>query len=238
MTAALPDPNSISSTEQYVTFSQPDSFLVKPFISATFLSSYILSKTFLKGERSSFTLELPPYRKPQIVKTLVRSFLDKTLLILGRAVVVAIPAGLIIWLLANINIGDSSILNICTDFLDPFGRILGLDGVIIFAFILGIPANEIVIPIIIMAYTTSGTLTDISQLDSLRSLLINNGWTLTTAINMVLFTTFHFPCSTTCITIYKETKSIKWTALSVVLPTVIGISLCTVVNIIATVFGL
>ncbi len=207
-------------------------------ISATFLSSLILSKTFLKGERSSFTLELPPYRAPQIAKTLVRSFLDRTLLILGRAVVVAIPAGLIIWLLANINIGNSSVLNICTDFLDPFGRFLGLDGVIIFAFILGIPANEIVVPIIIMSYTAGGTLTDISELDALRNLLINNGWTLITAINMVLFTLFHFPCSTTCITIYKETKSIKWTALSVISPTLIGMSLCIVVNVIANVFGL
>ncbi len=207
-------------------------------ISATFFSSLILSKTFLKGEHSSFTLELPPYRTPQIAKTLVRSFLDRTLLILGRAVVVAMPAGLIIWLLANINIGDTSILNICTEFLDPFGRILGLDGVIIFAFILGIPANEIVVPIIIMAYTAGGTLTDVSELDALRNLLISNGWTMITAINMILFTMFHFPCSTTCITIYKETKSIKWTALSVILPTIIGMCLCVIVNVISIFFGL
>ena len=207
-------------------------------VCATFLSAFILSKTFLKGEKSSFTLELPPYRAPQIFKTLVRSFLDRTLLILGRAVVVAIPAGLIIWLLANINIGDNSILNICTDFLDPFGRILGLDGVILFAFILGIPANEIVVPIIIMAYTASGTLTDISELDALRNLLINNGWTIITAINMVLFTMFHFPCSTTSITIYKETKSIKYTVLSIILPTLIGMCLCATVNAISIIFGL
>lgn len=205
-------------------------------ISATFISSFVLSKTLLRGERSSFTLELPPYRTPQIIKTLVRSFIDRTFPFLLRAIAVSAPAGLIIWLLANINIGDSSILYICTDFLDPFGRMLGLDGIIIFAFILGFPANEIVVPIIIMSYTAGGALTDITELDALRNLLINNGWTVITAVNMVIFTLFHFPCSTTCITIYKETKSIKWTLVSIVLPTLIGIVLCITVNTLSMFF--
>lgn len=207
-------------------------------IALTLLSSYFLSKTLLKGERSSFIIELPPYRRVQIGKTLLRSFLDRTLVILGRAVVVSAPAGLAIWLLANIYIGDISILNICTDFLNPFGRILGLDGVIIFAFILGIPANEIVVPIIIMSYTAGGNLTDISDLYTLKALLTDNGWTMLTAINMVIFTLFHFPCSTTCITIYKETKSIRWTAAAIVLPTVIGMGICIITTLIGGLLGI
>lgn len=200
-------------------------------VAVTLLASSFLSKTILKGERSSFTLELPPYRKVNIGKTLVRSFIDRTLVILGRAVAVSAPAGLLIWLLANISIGECSILSICTDFFDPFGKMLGLDGVIIFAFILGIPANEIVVPIIIMSYTASGNLTDISDLSALKNLLAENGWSLLTAINMLIFTLFHFPCSTTCITIYKETKSIRWTVVSILLPTAIGIALCLISNI-------
>ncbi len=202
-------------------------------LAMTFFSSYILSKTLLRGERSAFTLELPSYRKVQIGKTLIRSFLDKTLVILGRAVVISAPAGLVIWLLANIYIGDNTILYMCTNFLDPFGKVLGLDGVILFAFILGIPANEIVVPIIIMSYTASGNLTDISDLAALKALLTDNGWTITTAINMLIFTLFHFPCSTTCITIYKETKSLKWTIVSILLPTIIGITICIFNNLIA-----
>ncbi|MBQ8932341.1 MAG: ferrous iron transport protein B [Ruminiclostridium sp.] len=204
----------------------------------TFLSSYFLSKTLLKGEQSSFIIEMPPYRKVQIGKTLVRSFIDRTLVILGRAVAVSAPAGLVIWLLANINVGDSSILNICTDFLDPFGRLLGLDGVIIFAFILGIPANEIVVPIIIMSYTAGGNLTDISDLYALKALLSDNGWTMLTAVNMVLFTLFHYPCSTTCITIYKETKSLKWTMAAIILPTVIGMGVCLITTFAARLMGI
>ena len=204
----------------------------------TFLSSYFLSKTLLKGEQSSFIIEMPPYRKVQIGKTLVRSFIDRTLVILGRAVAVSAPAGLVIWLLANINVGDSSILSICTEFLDPFGRLLGLDGVIIFAFILGIPANEIVVPIIIMSYTAGGNLTDISDLYALKALLSDNGWTMLTAVNMVLFTLFHFPCSTTCITIYRETKSLKWTGAAIILPTVIGMGICLITTFIARLMGI
>lgn len=183
---------------------------------------------------SSFTLELPPYRTPQFAKVLVRAFLDRTLFVLGRAVIVAIPAGLIIWLMANVTAGDASLLSHCTEFLDPLGRMMGLDGVILLAFILGFPANEIVVPIIIMAYSEGTALTEISELSALKDLFISNGWTSVTAICMVIFVLFHFPCSTSCITVYKETKSLKWTAVSFALPTVIGIVLCIAVNGICT----
>ena len=195
----------------------------------TLVVSKILSKTILKGMPSAFSLELPPYRRPQIGKTLVRSILDRTLFVLGRAVAVAAPAGLIIWILANINISGSSILSHCTNFLDPLGNLLGLDGVILMGFILGFPANEIVIPIIIMCYMSTGNIMELNNLNALRILLVNNGWTITTAICMMLFCVFHFPCGTTCLTIKKETGSVKWTILSFLLPTLIGMTLCFIV---------
>lgn len=204
----------------------------------TLFISKLLSKTVLKGMPSNFTLELPPYRRPQIGKVLVRSIFDRTLFVLGRAIIVAAPAGLIIWLLSNIYISGSSILSYCTNFLDPFGKLIGLDGVIIMAFILGFPANEIVIPIIIMSYMASGNIIDFDNLASLRELLVNNGWTITTAICMMLFCLFHFPCGTTCLTIKKETGSFKWTILSFVLPTLIGIILCFIVATISRIIGL
>lgn len=207
-------------------------------VAAVMLSSRFLSKTLLKGMPSSFTLELPPYRTPQFAKVLVRAFLDRTLFVLGRAVIVAIPAGLIIWLMANVTAGDASLLSHCTEFLDPFGRMMGLDGVILLAFILGFPANEIVVPIIIMAYSEGTALTEISELSALKDLFISNGWTAVTAICMVIFVLFHFPCSTSCITVYRETKSLKWTAVSFALPTVIGIVLCIAVNGICTLSGI
>ena len=195
-----------------------------------FLVSKILSKTLLKGESSSFTLELPPYRKPQVFKVIIRSIFDKTLKVLVRAIVVAAPAGLLIFLLSNINIGGNTILKILSDFLDPFGRLIGLDGVIILAFILGFPANEIVIPIMIMCYMSTGSLVEISDLSVLKNLFINNGWNLNTAICVIIFTLFHFPCSTTCLTIKKETGSLKWTLFSIFLPTIIGVTLCFLVT--------
>lgn len=207
-------------------------------IAMTFLMSKFLSKTFLKGVPSSFTLELPPYRKPQIGKVIVRSLLDRTLFVLGRAVVVAAPAGLLIWLLANLNIGDYSILRYCTDFIDPFAKLMGLDGVILFAFILGFPANEIVLPIIIMSYMAEGSLIEISQLDLLKNLLVDNGWTWATAISVMLFSLMHFPCSTTCISIYKETKSLKWTFLGFALPTCTGILICILFHSFISIFGI
>lgn len=196
----------------------------------TFLASKFLSKTILSGETSFFTLELPPYRTPNIGSIIVRSCLDRTLFVLGRAVTAAAPAGLIIWLFANITVGDMTLLSHCSGFLDPFAKVLGLDGVILLAFILGIPANEIVIPIMIMAYMSYGTITDFENLMFLKELLLNNGWTYITAINTMIFSLFHWPCATTIMTIHKETKSIKWTLFSVILPTLCGTIICFIVN--------
>ena len=201
----------------------------------TFIVSRILSKTVLKGNNSFFILELPPYRKPQILKVLVRSLIDRTLKILGRAIIIAAPTGLIIWLLTNININGSSIISIVSNFLNPIGVLIGLDGVILTAFILGFPANEIVLPIIIMTYLSSNTMMDINDINLIKDLFISNGWTMITAICMIMFIVFHFPCSTTLLTIYKETKSIKWTLLSFILPLLIGIILCMIVNFIGNI---
>lgn len=196
----------------------------------TFIISKILSRTILKGIPSSFVLELPPYRKPQIGKILIRSVFDRTIFVLGRAVVVAAPTGIIIWLLANINVYDISLLTYIANFLNPLATLMGLDGYILTAFILGIPANEIVLPIILMSYLSSSTLIEINDALILHETLIQNGWTLLTAINVMLFTLLHFPCSTTLISIKKETKSFKWTILSFIIPTVCGIILCMITN--------
>lgn len=198
----------------------------------TFLISNFLSKTILKGEPSSFILELPPYRKPQIGKVIIRSILDRTLFVLGRAIVVAIHAGLIIWIMANVSIGGVSLLSYCTTFLDPFARLIGLDGVVLMAFILGFPANEIVVPIILMAYMATGQIIDISNLAELKTILVANGWTINTAICVMIFSLFHWPCSTTCLTIKKEAGSWKWTFLAIIIPTVVGIFSCACVNLI------
>ena len=192
----------------------------------TLAISKILSKTILKGVPSSFILELPPYRKPQIGKILIRSIFDRTLFVLGRAISVAAPVGIVIWLLANVTIGDLSILSYIANFLNPFAKLIGLDGYILTAFILGIPANEIVLPIILMSYMSTGSLVNLEDTYSIGQILIQNGWTLLTAINVMIFTLLHFPCSTTLITIKKETKSMKWTLLSFALPTVCGIIIC------------
>lgn len=205
-------------------------------IAMTFLSSILLSRTLLKGFSSSFTLELPPYRKPQIVKVLVRSLLDRTLYVLKRAVLVAAPAGLIIWLMANISVNDVSLLIHCARFLDPFARLLGLDGIILIAFILGFPANEVVVPIMIMAYTSTGYLIQVNDLSKLRLLLLSNGWTPVTAICMMLFLLMHWPCSTTCLTIKKETQSLKWTIISMLVPTVAGMIICFIVATLSRLF--
>ena len=201
-------------------------FVVLLGIFMTLIISKILSKTLLKGESSSFVLELPPYRKPQIGQVIVRSVLDRTLFVLGRAIAVAAPAGLVIWLFANIHIGDLSILTYIANFFEPFARLMGLDGYILTAFILGIPANEIVLPIILMCYMRSGTLVDMESTMAIGQILVQNGWTLLTAINVMIFTLLHFPCTTTLMTIKKETGSWKWSALGAVLPTVCGIAIC------------
>lgn len=203
----------------------------------TFAASKLLSKTVLKGVPSSFTLELPPYRRPQVLKVVVRSVFDRTLFVLGRAASVAAPAGIVIWLFANVHIGDSTLLNVCADFLNPFAELLGFDGIVLLAFILGLPANEIVFPIIIMAYMASGSILEFESLTELRTLLVANGWTLTTAVSVMLFSLMHWPCATTLMTIKKETKSVKWTLVSLVLPTVIGMGTCFVFNLLARLFA-
>lgn len=198
----------------------------------TLLISNILSKTLLKGIPSSFMLELPPYRKPQIGKVLVRSLLDRTLFVLGRAIVVAAPAGLVIWLFANIQIGDLSILTHIANFFDPFAKIMGLDGYILTAFILGLPANEIVLPIILMSYMQTGVLVDLEDTYSIGQILIQNRWTLITGINVMIFTLLHFPCSTTLMTIKKETGKWKWSIIGFLIPTVCGFIICMCTNLI------
>ena len=204
-------------------------------IGMTFLVSKILSATILKGEPSSFTLELPPFRKPQVGKILVRSLLDRTVFVLGRAAAVAAPAGLAIWLLANITVGDNTLLNHITGFLDPFGRFIGMDGVIITAFLLGLPANEIVIPLIVMTYMQQGSLAETAPAQMLE-LFSANGWTPVTALCVIIFALMHFPCSTSLLTIKKEAGGWKWAALACVIPTVCGVVICAFVANVARLF--
>ncbi|MBQ3085534.1 MAG: ferrous iron transport protein B [Clostridia bacterium] len=192
----------------------------------TFLVSRLLSETVLQGMPSSFVLELPPYRRPQFGKVLVRSLLDRTLFVLGRAAAVAAPAGLILWIAANVTVGEMSLLAHCAAALDPIGRLLGMDGVILIAFILGFPANEIVLPIILMAYTAQGTLMEAASLSAMREILVANGWTWTTALCTLLFALFHWPCSTTLLTVKKETGRWGWAAFAAALPTAVGAVLC------------
>ncbi len=198
----------------------------------TLFVSKILSKTLLKGESEGFILELPPYRKPQIGSILVRSIFDRTLFVLGRAISVAIPAGFTIWILANVQIDGTSMLSYIAYFFDPLAQIMGLDGYILTAFIFGIPANEIVLPIILMMYMNEGVLVDLSDVTQIGSILMQNGWTILTAINVMIFTLLHFPCMTTLMTIKKETGSNKWTLLSFAIPTVCGIIVCIFTNLI------
>ncbi len=188
-------------------------------IGFTLLMSWILTKTVLKGEASAFTLELPPYRRPNIGRILYTSLIDRTLFVLWRAMQTAAPAGAIIWVLANIPIGSSNLAQAIAAWLNPFGLLLGLDGVILLAYIIAIPANEIVVPTMMMVYMGAGMMIDgPSTNDAIRSLLIDgHGWTMLTAVNLMLFALLHNPCGTTIITIYKETKSYKWAAMSVVI---------------------
>lgn len=202
----------------------------------TFLMSKLLSATILKGEPSSFTLELPPFRKPQIGKILVRSLLDRTVFVLGRAVVSAAPAGVIIWLLANLTIDGSSVLSYVTEFLDPFGKFIGMDGTIIAAFLLGLPANEIVVPLIVMMYSQQGSITEAAPAQMFE-LFSQNGWTWVTALCVIVFALMHFPCATSLLTVKKESGSWRWAALAFVIPTVCGVTLCALIANIARLFG-
>lgn len=196
----------------------------------TLVASWLLSKTILKGMPSAFFLELPPYRRPQVGKIIVRSLRDRTMFVLLRAVCVAAPAGLLIWCIGNIQVGSDTLLTIFAGVLDPFARWIGLDGMILLAFILGFPANEIVIPLVLMGYLSSGTLVEINQLSDLAVLLAQNGWTSVTAVCFILFSLFHWPCSTTCLTIRKETGSTKWMLIGMILPTLFGVTLCFIVH--------
>lgn len=198
--------------------------------------SYLLSKTLLKGIPSSFTLELPPYRKPKFGGVLYTSIIDRTIFVLGRAVAIAAPAGVAIWILGNIYIGDVSIISHAASFLNPFAQYIGLDGFILLAFILGLPANEIVVPILLMAYLSTGSMVEFESIDSLRQILVANGWTTLTALNVLIFTLLHWPCATTLLTIKKETGNLKWTILAAILPTVIGVGLCFITTTIYKIF--
>ena len=196
----------------------------------TFLVSFVLSKTILKGEPSSFTIELPPYRMPKILDTIFYSIKNRAIFVLGRAVKVAIPAGVLIWVIANVYIHGLPILNYLINALNPVGFLLGLDGVILLALLLGFPANEIVIPILLMCYLNSSTLIDMDNLNILKDILVSNGWTIKTAICFILLFMYRFPCSTTLLTIHKETGSKFYTLLSVLIPLSMGIILCLLVN--------
>ena len=212
-------------------------FLVIGFsVGMTLLVSFFLSRTVLKGMSSAFVLELPPFRRPQIVQVLVRSLLDRTIFVLGRAITAAAPAGAVIWLLQRIPVGDGTLLTQIAMFLEPLGGLMGLSGPILLAFLLGLPANEIVLPILLMFYSQSGMLVEGGS--QTGAMLAANGWTWTTAVCAILFSLNHFPCATTLLTIRKETGSCKWTAISFLLPTAIGICLCAVVHGFFCFFGL
>ena len=202
-------------------------------LAASFGVSKLLSVTLLRGTPSAFALELPPFRKPRIGSVLLHSVTDRTLFVLGRAAAVAAPAGAVIWLTAHVTVGGNTLLHWMSGFLDPLGRILGMDGVILMAFLLGLPANEIVIPLMIMAYTAQGSMTGIGDPAALHDLFVSHGWTPVTALCVMLFTLMHSPCATTCLTIYKETNSLKWTALSIAIPTLTGCAVCAAVAAVA-----
>lgn len=205
-------------------------------VGMTLLVSFFLSRTVLKGMPSAFVLELPPFRRPQIGQVLVRSLLDRTIFVLGRAITAAAPAGAVIWLLQRIPVGDGTLLTQIAMFLEPLGGLMGLSGPILLAFLLGLPANEIVLPILLMFYSQSGMLVEGGS--QTGAMLAANGWTWMTAVCAILFSLNHFPCATTLLTIRKETGSCKWTAISFLLPTIIGICLCAAVHGLFCFFGL
>ncbi|MBE6990689.1 MAG: ferrous iron transport protein B [Ruminococcaceae bacterium] len=195
-------------------------------VAMTWLASRLLSSTVLRGETSSFSLELPPYRMPRLGQVLVRSLLDRTLFVLGRALTVAAPAGLLIWILANVRAGGAPLLTHLSGVLEPLGRLMGLDGMILLAFLLGFPANEIVLPVLLMGYLQTGSLTDYGELTQLGAILTGHGWTAVTALCAMLLCLLHFPCGTTCLTLRRETGSWKWTVVGFLLPTAMGVAAC------------
>ena len=207
-------------------------------IATTFFTAWFLSKTLLKGTPAANIVELPPYRLPQVGAVIYRSIIDRTFFVLKRAIYMAAPAGAVIWLVANIPLGDTTLLSYLTHLLDAPAYYLGVDGVILLAFILGLPANEIVVPIMLMAYLSTGQMIEIENLTTLKEVFLNNHWTLLTAINTMLLCLLHYPCSTTLLTIHKETGSKKWTAIAFLLPTVLGLILCLITTFLARTFGL
>ncbi|KWX81106.1 iron transporter FeoB [Paenibacillus riograndensis] len=206
-------------------------------IIVTLTVSWVMSKTALRGVPTHYTLELPPYRRPQIWKTILITSKEKSLNVLTRAIVVAAPAGILTWILGNVMVGGDSVLNHMAAFFDPFANLLGLDGFIIMAFILGLPANEIVLPILLMGYMSSGAMVDIDGLGGIKDIFLSHGWTWLTALNMMLFSLLHYPCGTTLINIYKETRSMKWAVLSAVIPLGIAIAVTFAVAQAARLFG-
>lgn len=205
-------------------------------IFVTLVVSRLLSITLLRGEPSSFTLELPPYRTPNVGRVILRSVLDRTLLVLGRAVVVAAPAGLLLWILANVQVGQGSLLRAAAELLTPLGTLLGMDGVILLSFLLALPANEILLPVMLMAYTGGRELIGYTALSELKTILTLNGWTALTALCVMIFVLFHFPCSSTLMTVKKESGSWRWTAVAALLPTAVGALLCVGITLFAKIF--
>ncbi len=199
---------------------------------ATLIASRLLSGTVLRGEPSAFVLELPPYRRPQVLRVLYTSLIDRTIFVLGRAMAVAAPAGGLIWVLANVKLGEASLFASMAAAVEPAGRALGLDGVILLAMIVAVPANEIVVPTILMGYLAVGQMTELTDMAQLRTLLDAQGWTVMTAVSLMLFSVLHFPCSTTTWTIWKETRSVRWTVLSNLMPTAVAVVVCAAVNLI------
>ena len=206
-------------------------------VGMTLLASRLLTATVLRGQLSAFSLELPPYRMPRVGQVLVRSLLDRTLFVLGRAVTVAAPAGLLIWILGSISVRGGSLLTVLAGALDGPGRLMGLDGMVLLAFLLGFPANEIVLPVLLMGYLQTGSLTDYGSLAELSAVLTANGWTAETAVCMLVLCLLHFPCGTTCLTILHETGSARWTALAAALPTAMGAALCMIIHGVWTLLG-
>jgi ferrous iron transport protein B len=204
----------------------------------TLIVSGLLSRTVLRGEASAFTLELPPYRRPHIGHILYTSLIDRTLFVLWRAVQTAAPAGAVIWILGNVMVGEQSLAWRIANFLEPLGFLIGLDGVILLAYIIAIPANEIVVPTLLMVYMGVGMMTDVPEYDQLRELLVGqHGWTMLTAVNLMLFSLLHNPCATTIITMWKETRSIKWTTLGALGPLVLAFLVCFVTASVARLLG-
>ena len=212
--------------------------LLTAFVALSFIvslaASKLLSVTLLRGTASSFVLELPPYRKPQVSRVIIRSICDRTIFVLLRAVTAAAPAGLLIWILANVSVGGVPLIIRFTDFLSPFALLLGLDGAILAAFLLGFPANETVLPIALMIYMSQSSLVQLPDTSGLSLILSSHGWTAVTAVCTIVFSMFHFPCSTTCITIYKETGSLKWTLFSVIYPFLIGTLMCMSISLVSS----